>query len=890
MSSLDSLERSRRHHQKEQWHQKQIHHKRKETGEDNPDYHDRLFMSMKKSSFCLFSESLCCKKHDHNDDKYQCDCLKKAQEKSMCYNISNHVNINTIGSNSNSDMNSINHDSPLDEFLPQYHGCRHYRRRQAKSKLFIDSSKSCLITAPTRLTSLTETNVTQSFSTDHFETEAINAIETESVAHDTGSTSYLDQVPNEILGLIESYISPSSIVSLTLTCSKYNKRWKSKRWQKTFCLHYGIVGVNRHAGNILTPFISSPSSSSSSSPSSMVSMSSLSYCKNRYEMFYKQRYGTWENSFIGNDGDENYVDNNNGKKKTLNHGEEQEDGASTTFNRSSLLPSLRKSYRCLWYKIELSMLGLKHDDEDEIVNTNNNRNSNQSNESIQRFNERHQRYFTVLRVVIKILQMLFLPLVEYFSITLFPKSNFVGWRKRRIRLQQCQRPREDGSFHPNTDKIVQSSSHPSFDSQQRKTALINPRDDKRKISNNPIFNMQNKDIDSMNAWKLACLLKENGVNCIRCRLCNEIDVIGSSKGEIMTWITPCYCPEPVHRKCLEAKLGLVQSLHTWEVVKLKLARLFKNRSDSYNDESKIVSHQQKVQRRCLAPQIWVSYDSSLDNNTRRMKSNVASPIHVDDLNQFTSPIARCDKCTMVYSRALRLPHSILEVLLTSLSDNLSILRAISTFVHFLLCIVFIGAVEAKYNDNICDNISISLTEDVVIKWPRNVWKGAALAWWQLQQCCMLHIFFSPRFVAIVDRLWIHSGSTFYIKLYVYFACTSAVLALSFLPFIGRQVKQKILKIFMDEATISLLSPIWDFVSFLNLIQYAVSSTTVIIIFWRTNYRVYTAASRKNIGYISSSVYDGRRTHGGDNQQHVLTLNISTDRNESDHPIYHGQWQ
>ncbi len=397
----------------------------------------------------------------------------------------------------------------------------------------------------------------------------------------------------------------------------------------------------------------------------------------------------------------------------------------------------------------------------------------------------------------------------------------------------------------------------------------------------------------MNAWKLACLLKEKGVNCIRCRLCDEIDVVGSSKGEIMTWMTPCRCPEPVHRKCLEEKLGLVQSLHSWEVLKLNIRNWFrssKGNSGSSGGEGvgfygfrNRMYHQQHQES--LAPKIWVSYDSPPENNNDNGNGSTAtnSPVNVDELNQYTSPLAKCCKCGVTYSRALRLPRSIPEVLFSSLSDNLAVLRTLSTVAHFLLCIVYISAMEAKCeNDKSCNEI-ITICEigGMALRWPGNFWKGLALAWWQLQQCCMLHIFFSSRFVAIVDGLWMHSGSIFYVKLYVYFACTSLVLAVSFLPFVARKMKRNVLSLFMSEATMDLLSPLWDIVSFCNLCQYAISSTTVVIIFWRTNYRMYTVADRKKSNSISPTA---------SNQHRVFDLNERSDGAGFDHPIYHGRWQ
>jgi hypothetical protein len=353
-------------------------------------------------------------------------------------------------------------------------------------------------------------------------------------------------------------------------------------------------------------------------------------------------------------------------------------------------------------------------------------------------------------------------------------------------------------------------------------------------------------------WKVACLLKESGVHCSRCRLCDKIDV--SSKVELgeETWITPCKCCEPVHRKCLEVQLHLNQ----------KLSILVPWRSSS------------NVRK------MWVSYDApsviALDRASHH-------PARVDGSNQFITPKAKCNQCGETYQRSLRLPRSVQEVLFSSLSDPLAIARAFSTFAHFLLCILCIASVDAKCKHESCDN-NLSLSEHWMhLQWSHRQWKFIACAWWQLQQSCMLHILFSPRFVAIVDQLWARSVSIFYVKLYIYFVITSIFLAISFIPMITRLCRDNLAALILSDKNLDVLSPVFDILAIGNLFNYAVSSTTVIAIFWRTNYRVYTISNW--MGYTTTDTSGGRVD--------IIPNNLNVNQESriwNDHPIYHGNWR
>jgi hypothetical protein len=377
------------------------------------------------------------------------------------------------------------------------------------------------------------------------------------------------------------------------------------------------------------------------------------------------------------------------------------------------------------------------------------------------------------------------------------------------------------------------------------------------------------DLNSMCAWKLACLLRESGVDCLRCRLCDKIDVMnnGSTSLEIGkegAWMTPCRCCEPVHRQCLEDRLGLKQKLYTWEMARSWCQKIATNGMEQ----------QQTLSTRpgLLAPKMWVSYDSPTTVHESR---NRLHPACVNRENQFMSSQAKCMSCGETYKRDVRLPRNASEVVFSSLSDPLAIARAFSTFAHFLLCVLCIATIEGKCNLKSCKDNSILWDRWILLAWPSNpAWKGVALAWWQLQQCCMLHILFSPRFVEVVDQLWAHSISIFYVRLYIYFVLTSIVLAISFLPIASRMFHDNVATALLKEEYISLLSPVWDFIAAANLINYAISSTTVIAIFWRTNYRVYTVANRVKHADNSDGVIRNRRQIESWNE----------------HPIYHGHWR
>ena len=368
--------------------------------------------------------------------------------------------------------------------------------------------------------------------------------------------------------------------------------------------------------------------------------------------------------------------------------------------------------------------------------------------------------------------------------------------------------------------------------------------------------LRGNDVDRMCPWKLACLVKESGVNCSRCRLCDKIDVSSKMElGEQKPWITPCACCEPVHRKCLESQLLLNQKL---------------NIQVPWNRSSNV-------------PKMWVSYDSPTV-----IGRALNHPASVDGSNQFITSKAECNHCGEKYKRALRLPRGIREVVFSSLSDPLAIARAFSTFAHFMVCILCIASVEAKYKHESCEG-NFCLSEHWLhLQWTHRKWKLIACAWWQLQQSCMLHILFSPRFMEIVDRIFLaRSVALFYVKLYIYFVLTSIVLAISFLPMVTRQFHDNAVNPFLSDKQMEMLSPIWDMIAIGNLLNYAISSTTVIAIFWRTNYRVYTVANRvEDPNGFSTGAFSARVEEV---QNHWNDIQELTSGRRNDHPIYHGNW-
>ena len=295
---------------------------------------------------------------------------------------------------------------------------------------------------------------------------------------------------------------------------------------------------------------------------------------------------------------------------------------------------------------------------------------------------------------------------------------------------------------------------------------------------------------TMSAWKLACILRERGVGCLRCSICDCIDLVGDDMDEDATdgseererldgergrhrrspflrefqkrvgdgqaWITPCQCPELVHRQCLERKLKLIPKCEPWERLKLISADLCRkgrraqdmlrhpfskesrHLTQSVQDNMTLEVPQRTTNREQAATRVWISYDSLSRSERNRPGGNQVesenSTIEVDNLGQFTSPDASCEICGGRYLRSVRLPRSKAEVVAASLSDPLSVVRAVSTLIHFLLACAFLAACEGMCSDEDCDSHRTLLTTPWgALKWPTTGLNGLALAMWKLQQ-------------------------------------------------------------------------------------------------------------------------------------------------------------
>jgi len=711
-----------------------------------------------------------------------------------------------------------------------------------------------------------------------------------------------------------------------------------------------------------------------------------------------------------------------------------DDAHTTQFNVTALIPSVRRLYVDLWDTIELSILGYYDAAADETTEID------------------MQMHYYPVPAIMRILCTFILPeLMEYlyFVAGLFrPLSALrkvmqgggadnsrreggaragtgagATGRRRRTRDGGVMGPLLSRGLFPlgHSSSIIGGLS--SFDNDAKKMGGISVSKDN---DNNAVelelsHNLQAtistgnatttttlEEINSlcnaatnMSAWKLACFLRQRGVGCLRCSICDCIDLMGDDfEGEDGNeelrgisrnisheetnnsnsfsggrspflrnfqkqmcgggaWMTPCQCPELVHRTCLERKLGLVPKYEPWEYVKLGFVRVRdvvlqlcasagggpRNHGFSTVPSSPLTDNDNDTptrEEKPIAPRVWISYDNTIPirRTWHRHDAGAAGGngleeeydiIAVDHLGQFCSPNTKCKTCGAKYLRTVRLPRSKWEVLAASLSDPLSMMRAASTFIHFILACAFLAACEGMCFDDSCTKYHRTLltTPLGVLKWPTTGLNGFALAWWQLQQCCMLHIFFSQRFSAIVDRLWMGPISLFYCRLYFYFIVTSAVLAASYIPMVSRTIRTHVLEPFISPWMLeSVFQPVGDAIALANLLQYAVVSTTVVCIFWRTHYRIFTVADGKEAATILQQrreeeelavriMHGAAAGHQGDARQNNINrvqnvvaaahedadlgvINVlpvmqqivdvgADDNNAANHPIYHGPW-
>ncbi len=655
---------------------------------------------------------------------------------------------------------------------------------------------------------------------------------------------------------------------------------------------------------------------------------------------------------------------------------------TTKFDITALVPSMKRLCVDLWDTIELSLLGYYDaaDDEEETIGT----------QII------HDRY--PVPAIMHILRTSVLPdLFEYLYFMVGFKP--LAMKRTAINISTSRRRRRGGGvlgpmlsrrffgghhtgskrpqqqlrqFHVDTVASLSSAfsyliSRPSFGHAWRGIASS-----QEFAMNSSFAQVQGSittfdDIKSLSdaacnmpAWKLACFLRQRGVGCLRCEICNCIDLTGddlegysyngsAESGKLVgqidsgsvderddgprcnsfrihpeanerstllqdfrmkiggggAWITPCQCRDPVHRQCLERKLNLTTKYEPWERLKLCFGRLCTFLTRAKEDQTN--------ETYSIAPNVWISYDNTIPVGLgwrhQTDNSNIEEVVAVDDTGRFRSPHASCDRCGGRFVRTVRLPRSRWEVLAASLSDPISLMRAVSTLIHFVLACAFLAACEGMCSDASCSSHRILLTTPLgELKWPTTGLNGLALAWWQLQQCCMLHIFFSRRFGAIVDRLWMGPISLLYFRLYFYFIATSALLTASYIPMVSRTIRINCLESWVAPWVLELLQPVGDAVALANLMQYAFVSTTVICIFWRTNYRMYTVADGKEAAANMRRRADiAPDLPGVDNperierQRHVAN-NVDLELhpwhriwgdddmvNAANHPIYHGPW-
>ncbi|KAL7545374.1 hypothetical protein ACHAWF_010943 [Thalassiosira exigua] len=692
---------------------------------------------------------------------------------------------------------------------------------------------------------------------------------------------------------------------------------------------------------------------------------------------------------------------------------------TTEFNVTALVPSVQRLYEDLWDNIELALLGYYDAEEAE-------RTGNQPT---------HHSQFPV-PAIMRILRTSVLPDLAaylYFVIGFKPLAvrgvEEAAARSLRRRdggimgpmlsrgLAAVRRESESMEPHPSGNSARQSgdtNARPSLKYSEvgfAETARSSrPRRGSTATTLEEINSLRNA-ATTMSAWKLACILRDQGVGCLRCAICDKIDLLGEyvdcddtpvmehegqwreegeggdghggqAAGAVDApmrshhrpgagtggrrspflrefqrrvgggdaWVTPCKCPEPVHRQCLEHKLGLIPKYGPWEHLKHFFHRTFSRlghpffRNGSRKDGawkakreySRATNHvfelpssltDHNTIKETIAPRVWISYDNSVPvrrqgHHRPGMRDNEeeSSIIAVDAMGRYRSHAARCEMCGCQFLRTVRLPRSKWEVVAASLSDPMSVMRATSTIIHFVLACAFLAACEGMCSDASCNSHRVLLNTSIgVMKWPTTGLNGFALAWWQLQQCCMLHIFFSRRFSAIVDRLWMGPISLFYCRLYFYFIVTSALLTASYIPMVSRTIRANIIEPFISPWILELLQPVADLVALANLAQYAVVSTTVICIFWRTNFRIYTVADGKedattlrrreelarNIQGDADQRRDARQNinigaqDAGEQNADPLAINAirmqrivgvgAGDNDAANHPIYHGPW-
>jgi len=611
-------------------------------------------------------------------------------------------------------------------------------------------------------------------------------------------TLNLLNVPSEVLNRVESFLLPSDCAQFSGVCRALNCRWNAKRWENTYQMHYGQRARLRGKSNLYSDDHGTLGALSNGRAYSFVGCCSCASCEQCNHPCSRQPADRLRKSDLSR------------QFTSLETAEDLSD-SNIQFNVSSLLPSVHALYVTLWENIEMAMLGYQSPTEEHMP------------VSVARARGRddaqlEQQRFAPFPATVALSDWMH---VMLFMIGLKP----MAWNRYLIRsMNNLRGNNQSRNNNWHQSRVNTTGIESSYNNGRSKVLFAKRRFD-------PLLAIQSS-TTSMSAWKLACILKERGIDCIRCRICNKID-LGTSPYALQSsdaWIRPCDCSELVHRRCLEEKLGLV------------VDRLYIHRRN----------------------RLWLFYDDAHESSL-----NIRGVAEVDENNRLTHPKAKCTLCGTRYGRSVRLPYGAIEVLLASLVDPLSLARAFSTFVHFLLCCLFIAGIEGMYqpSDLNSDNyLTFDYPPFFALKWPNE--SGWQLAGWQLQQCLMLHIFLSPRFAAIVDRLWFNASSrSFYCRLYVYFVLTSLGLSVSLLPYFRRFILRHMVPSWIQTENILLfMVPAFKLMKMMNFLQYTLVSTMVVCIFWRTNIRIFTIADKRE----EASWQSRTRRHS--------------------HPIYHGQWE
>jgi len=130
--------------------------------------------------------------------------------------------------------------------------------------------------------------------------------------------------------------------------------------------------------------------------------------------------------------------------------------------------------------------------------------------------------------------------------------------------------------------------------------------------------------------------------------------------------------------------------------------------------------------------------------------------------------------------------------------------------------------------------------------------------------------------------------------------------------VSRTIRINVMEPLISPWILISLQPVGDTIGLVNLFQYAVVSTTVVCIFWRTHYRIFTVADgkeaaanlrrREELARNMQGVVGQRRQNingAQDVAAHDAILNAlpmrrivgvgAGDNNAANHPIYHGPW-